>query len=63
MNLNWIDNVAEVRGGKKTNFEHDQSVFSNMKDSRGYHFESLLYPTDSSIKETMVHPSGHVCLG
>lgn len=58
MNLNWIENMAEIRGGKKTSFQQVYSAFSNTKDDRGCHFESLLYPKDSSIRAAMVCPSG-----
>lgn len=58
MNLNWIENTAEIKGGKKTSFEQVLSAFSNMKDDRCCHFEFLLYPKDSSIRAAMVCPSG-----
>lgn len=58
LNLNWIENMAEIRGGKKTSFQQVHSAFSNMKDDRCCHFESLLYPKDSPIRVAMVCPSG-----
>lgn len=43
MNLNRIDNIAEIIGGKKTSFKQVHSAFSKVKDDRCCHFESLLY--------------------
>lgn len=44
MNLNRIDNMAEIIGGKKTSFKQVHSAFSNVKDDRCCHFESALLP-------------------